>query len=284
MSCSPAVTYSVCKPDISEISKSEPGYALLAIIPSEHTQQRIWQKVATLAHWRVLFIGQNVHHKQPQHVMDFSLFLVALYLLWDNFLISEMTSMCMNNTTKKTPCHPRSVHFLGMLIAENAILPQLSFERSVNEICALLGFYAASIGSFLPTFRDKLVVVTFSQRCSWRFRSSGTFRPVDWSVYLHLQGQQPKMKALHSTETSITLHQPTGRNLHQNLCENVISQNRRPCRTELLCMMRLLRIIAAFKIAPYWSYFSFRALWYITTLVNTNKCTIRQSMYSFYYM
>jgi len=32
----------VCKPDISETSKSEPVYALLAIISSEHTQQRIW--------------------------------------------------------------------------------------------------------------------------------------------------------------------------------------------------------------------------------------------------
>ena len=37
MSCSPAVMYSVCKPDISETSKSEPVYDLLAIISSEHT-------------------------------------------------------------------------------------------------------------------------------------------------------------------------------------------------------------------------------------------------------
>ena len=41
MNCSPAVMYSVSKPYISETSKSEPGYALLAIISSEHTQQRI---------------------------------------------------------------------------------------------------------------------------------------------------------------------------------------------------------------------------------------------------
>jgi len=41
MSCSPAVMYSVFKPYILETSKSEPGYALLAIISSEHTQQRI---------------------------------------------------------------------------------------------------------------------------------------------------------------------------------------------------------------------------------------------------
>jgi len=39
--CSPAAMYSVCKPDISETSKSEPVYALLAIISSEHKQQRI---------------------------------------------------------------------------------------------------------------------------------------------------------------------------------------------------------------------------------------------------
>ena len=57
--------------------------------------------------------------------MNFSLFLLALYLLWDNFLISEMTSIHVNNTTKKMPCQPQSVHSLGMLGAENATLPQL---------------------------------------------------------------------------------------------------------------------------------------------------------------
>jgi len=88
----------------------------------------------------------------------FSLFYLAVYLLWDNFLISEMTSIYVNNTTKKTPCHPQSVHSLGKLTAENLTLPQLRdfrFERGVNEICALLGFCAASFGSLLPTFQDK---------------------------------------------------------------------------------------------------------------------------------
>jgi len=33
----------------------------------------------------------DVHHKQSQQVMDFSLFLLALYLSWGNFLNSEMT-------------------------------------------------------------------------------------------------------------------------------------------------------------------------------------------------
>jgi len=58
--------------------------------------------------------------------MDFSLFILALYLLWDNFLISEMPSIHVNNTKKPPPpCHPQSVHSLGMLIAENVTLPQL---------------------------------------------------------------------------------------------------------------------------------------------------------------
>jgi hypothetical protein len=41
MSCLPAVMDSVWKPYISETFRSEPDYALLAIISSENTQQRI---------------------------------------------------------------------------------------------------------------------------------------------------------------------------------------------------------------------------------------------------
>jgi len=56
--------YSVCKPDVSETSKSEPVYALLAIISSEHTQQRILKK---LAHCRVLFIAVRMF---TRHILD----------------------------------------------------------------------------------------------------------------------------------------------------------------------------------------------------------------------
>jgi len=63
----------------------------------------------------LLFLSVKFHHNQPQQVMDFDLFLLALYLLWNNFLISEMTSLHMNNTT--TPCQPQSVHSLVLLIA-----------------------------------------------------------------------------------------------------------------------------------------------------------------------
>ena len=49
---------------------------------------------------------------------------LEIYLLWDNFLVSEMTTIHVNNTTNKTPYQPQSVHSLGMLIAENVTLPQ----------------------------------------------------------------------------------------------------------------------------------------------------------------
>ena len=83
----------------------------------------------------VLFLTVNVHRQQPQQVMDFRLFLFALYLLWDNFLISEMTSIHVNNTTQKTPCQPQSVHCLGgMLIAESVTIPQLRDFR-LQTLC-----------------------------------------------------------------------------------------------------------------------------------------------------
>ena len=161
--CSPAVMYSVCKPDSSETSKSEPVYAVLFIISSEHIQRRIWKKPSTLAHCRVLFVTLrmftrhkldisllfltvNVHHKQPQQVMDFSLFLLALYLLWDNFLMSEVTSIHVN---MKTPCQPQSVHTLGMLIAENVTLLQLHDFRLWT-------------------------------RCKWDLRCFGILHSIDW--------------------------------------------------------------------------------------------------------
>jgi len=40
------------------------------------------------------------------------------------------------------------------------------FESGVNEICTLLGLYAALIGSFLPDASgQQLVVVKFSLQC-----------------------------------------------------------------------------------------------------------------------
>jgi len=80
------------------------------------------------------FLTVNVHYKQPQQVMDFGLFLLALYLLWDNFLISEVTSIHVNSTTKKTPCRPQPVHSLGMLIAENIYTSTVAWFQASNSV------------------------------------------------------------------------------------------------------------------------------------------------------
>ena len=93
--------------------------------------------------------------------------------------------------------------------------------------------------------------------------------------------------ALHSTETSVTLHQLTGRNL-QHLCENVMSHRIEDRTGPSYCVWCVfygsVKIIATFTKAPYWTYFSFRELWYTKALGNTNKCTVVQSVYSSYYM
>ena len=36
----------------------------------------------------------------------------------------------------------------------------LAFRREVDENCALLGYYAASSGCFVPTFRDNISVLS----------------------------------------------------------------------------------------------------------------------------
>ena len=88
----------------------------------------------------LLFLTVSVY-KQPKQVMDFSVFLLVLDLLWCKFPISEMTSTYGNNTTNKTPCQPQSVHSLGMLIAGNITLPQLHELRLRTQCkCELRSF------------------------------------------------------------------------------------------------------------------------------------------------
>ena len=94
--------------------------------------------------------------------------------------------------------------------------------------------------------------------------------------------------ALLSAEMSGTLHPSTGGNL-QRVCENVMSHRIEdhaglPVYCVWFVFYGSVKIIATFTKAPYWTYFSFHALWYTKTLVNSNKCTIVQSMYSVYYM
>jgi hypothetical protein len=154
----------------SRNSQIRTNYALLAIISSQHTQQRIWKK---LAHCRVLFVAVRMF---TRHTLDFQHSVLNCECSWqtastsDGFLpISSCplpvegqfsyiwndqhtceqhnkgntlpTSVCASS------CHADSrkhLHFHSCMIWD--------FERGVNEICALLGFCATSIGSFLPTF------------------------------------------------------------------------------------------------------------------------------------
>jgi hypothetical protein len=50
--------------------------------------------------------------------------------------------------------------FHGLFSSPNIIRVVVisGFRREVDEICALLGCYAANSGDFLPTFRDNLSV------------------------------------------------------------------------------------------------------------------------------
>jgi len=93
-----------------------------------------------------------------------------------------MTSIHMNNTTKKTPCQPQYVHSLGMLTAENVILPQLlDFGLRTRSKWDLRFFGDFTQRRLVVSCRHfgTTVVVKFSQQCWWRRKSSGTFRPVD---------------------------------------------------------------------------------------------------------
>jgi hypothetical protein len=166
----------------------------------------------------------------------------------------------------------KTQHFHSCVIA--------GFEHGVNEMCAFWGDFTQN-GSFLPAFWE-------NSQWWWNSHSgvgedSSHLGRFALSIYLHLQGQQPQMKVLCSTKTPVTLHQSPS----TPASERHVSHNRTPCRAELRSMTRLygsLKIIAAFTKAPHWTYFSFRALWYIKALVNTNKCTILQSVYSFYHL
>jgi hypothetical protein len=42
----------------------------------------------------------------------------------------------------------------------------LDFRRDVDDICALLGYYAASCGNCLPTFRDNVSVTSLRVKSS----------------------------------------------------------------------------------------------------------------------
>jgi len=169
--------------------------------------------------------------------MDFSLFLLVLYLSRDNFLISEMTSIHVNNTTKKTPYQPQSVHSLCMLIAENVYTSMVARFQASNAVwMRSLGFYAVSIGSFLHSFRDNncggkiLTAVLVKIQVIWdvspcrlvNLPSSSGPAVQDEDTMFHRNVRNPSL-----VDTCVRMSRLT---------------NTRSCQGELLCMTRLLRI------------------------------------------
>jgi len=227
---------------------------------------------------------QNVHHKQPQQVVEFSRNLFALYLLWDNFLISEMTWIHVNNTTKKTPCQPQTVHSHLMLIAENVTLPHWRVQAlNAVQIKSALFWDVTQRRLVVSCWRfgTKLGGCEILTAVLVKIQISGTFRPVDWLIYRHLQGQQSKMKALRSIETSVTLHESTP------VWERPVSQNRRPCWAELLCVTRLFMDLwrsLPHSQKPHTGRIFHSVLYDILKLCLTPISAEFYSLHSFYYM
>jgi hypothetical protein len=52
------------------------------------------------------------------------------------------------------------------------------FRRHVDEICILLGCYAASIGNSVPTLRDNIVPISSGQEVQISFHLSPSFQNI----------------------------------------------------------------------------------------------------------
>jgi hypothetical protein len=70
----------------------------------------------------------------------------------------------------------------------SSVLWQSGFRRDGDEICAVLGYYAAPTGSCLPTLRDKLSVpfnfLTLEDGADKFSRNVGKILPLDATWYL----------------------------------------------------------------------------------------------------
>ena len=76
-----------------------------------------------------------------------------------------------------------------------------SFHCNVNENCALLGYYAASSGNFLPTFRDNLLVPSSAVKKARPLRIEPVGRPRTWASNYHY--------LLHNSPEKCSSHLPT---------------------------------------------------------------------------
>jgi len=92
------------------------------------------------------------------------------------------------------------------------------FERGVNEVCSLLGFLQRRLAVSCQRFGTKvgggeiLTAVLVKIQAIWAFSPCRLV-----SLPSYSGPTAPQIKALGSTETSVTLHQSTGRNFN-NTC------------------------------------------------------------------
>ena len=76
-----------------------------------------------------------------------------------------------------------------------------SFHCKINENCALLGYYAASSGNFLPTFRDNLLVPSSGVKKTRSLRMELVGCPKTWASNYHY--------LLHNSLEKCSSHLPT---------------------------------------------------------------------------
>ena len=199
--------------------------------------------------------------------MNFSLFHLALYQLWDNFLISETTGIDVKNTTQHTL--PTSVCALSWHAdsgkRNTSTVAWFQASNAVYMRSAVFWDFTQRLLVFCRRFETTVGVREISTAVLVKIKVIWDVAPC-WLVNL------PSSSGPTVQDEGTTFHRnfrnpsPVDRTQSSSLLvlERHVSQNRRPCRAELVCMTRLLRICEDH---------SFRALWYIKTLVNTNTCT-----------
>ena len=136
----------------------------------------VWSLVlGYIAHWYgILFMCTAAQPLETRCVRNYE-------IIFDKLNVDSNSSLCIqikwsiNNNTDRSVGVER--HALGIKTA--VLLTVISgFRWDVDEICALPGYYAASSGNPLPTFRDN-VSVPFS-----RVKKSGLIDRWGWYRYL----------------------------------------------------------------------------------------------------
>jgi hypothetical protein len=129
------------------------------------------------------------------------------------------------------------------------------FHRDVDEICALLGHYAASNGNPLPTFRDNVSVPTSRVKKSKNKRSVSSW--TSWPLNLGpTRCPETSVKDYHSTLPNIpeerrSLKQRRSEPLNtviniNTTCSNITTKVCKFPRTIFMCFVVILRALFFF--------------------------------------